>query len=244
MATLQFHTPAYHTPPTRATPGSVGYDLYTPNVWHPAIDSVLQWHRVTVNFTRAEIADKGWPADTWQAHYLTSDIIDTRYTPNDTDQIVSVYIRPGGRFLVNTGIRVTVEDCYLTIYDRSSLRKRGLTLLGPGIIDTDYTGQILCWLHNVGPETITLTPGQAIAQAVPAYQTPGVKVAGVAYKESVRKPGETGGLGSTNVVDSEGQSTCPNCLRLLPVGSTYQKTLHGIVHCGCIQIKHIRSTPV
>ena len=56
---------------------------------------------------------------------------------------VDVYIEIGSIKKINTGIHVSLpENSYGSIRDKSSLAAKGLLTLG-GVIDNDYTGEII-----------------------------------------------------------------------------------------------------
>lgn len=75
---------------------------------------------------------------------------------------------PMGRALVPTGIAAQPDrdDCVLLIAARSGLAvKKGVTLSnGIGVVDADYRGEICVGLVNLGPDTVTIAPGERIAQ--------------------------------------------------------------------------------
>ncbi len=77
-------------------------------------------------------------------------------------------LAPMDRALVPTGIAVQPdrEDCVLLIAARSGLAvKKGVTLSnGIGVVDADYRGEICVGLVNLGKETVTIAPGERIAQ--------------------------------------------------------------------------------
>jgi len=79
-----------------------------------------------------------------------------------------VTLAPMDRTVVPTGIAVspTREDVVLMIAARSGLAvKQGVTLSnGVGIIDADYRGEIAVGLVNLGKDTVTISPGDRIAQ--------------------------------------------------------------------------------
>ena len=57
---------------------------------------------------------------------------------------IDVNIDTNSRKKINTGIRVSLpENSYGSIRDKSSLAAKGLLTLG-GVIDNDYTGEIIC----------------------------------------------------------------------------------------------------
>jgi dUTP pyrophosphatase len=104
---------------------------------------------------------------------------------------------PGGRSLVPTGIAVAIPEGYEgQVRMRSGLAIRhGLTLLnGPGTIDSDYRGEILVVLANLGAEPVTIARGERIAQLVMA------PVARASLERVERLPPTSrndGGFGST-----------------------------------------------
>ena len=79
-----------------------------------------------------------------------------------------ITLEPMGRALVPTGIAAQPEreDCVLLIAARSGLAvKKGVTLSnGIGVVDADYRGEICVGLVNLGPETVTISAGERIAQ--------------------------------------------------------------------------------
>ena len=80
-------------------------------------------------------------------------------------------IRPGGRELVTTGIRIAVPPGYeAQVRPRSGLALRhGIAVLNsPGTIDSDYRGTVAVILANLGQEDFVVRRGDRIAQLVVA----------------------------------------------------------------------------
>ncbi|NLY43647.1 MAG: dUTP diphosphatase [Clostridiaceae bacterium] len=81
-----------------------------------------------------------------------------------------VTIRPGEKIIVPTGIAIQLpsKEYAALIFARSGLGiKHGITMSnGVGVIDSDYTGEIMCGLVNLGAEPYTIQPGDRIAQMV------------------------------------------------------------------------------
>ena len=78
-------------------------------------------------------------------------------------------IKPFGRILVPTGIKVSFEKGYeLQIRPKSGLAiKQGLTVLNtPGTVDQGYTGEIQVIVFNTNNYSVTIPKGMKIAQAV------------------------------------------------------------------------------
>lgn len=81
----------------------------------------------------------------------------------------SVYLAPGARAAIPTGLSISVPAGYeAQIRPRSGLAFRhGLTVVNaPGTIDSDYRGEIKILLINLGAETIEISHGMRIAQMV------------------------------------------------------------------------------
>lgn len=80
-----------------------------------------------------------------------------------------VFITPGNRYLIPTGLFVAIPDGYeLQIRSRSGLSsKYGIVVVNsPGTIDSDYRGEIKVILTNISCEDYIIKPGDKIAQMV------------------------------------------------------------------------------
>ena len=79
-------------------------------------------------------------------------------------------LAPGERALVSTGIAIGLPspETVGLVFARSGLAvKKGLALSnGVGVIDSDYTGELRVGLVNLGGESVTIQPGERIAQLV------------------------------------------------------------------------------
>lgn len=107
-------------------------------------------------------------------------------------------IAPGERVQIPTGIAVQLPARNLVglVFVRSGLAaKHGVTLAnGVGVIDADYTGEIICPVVNHGTEPFTLNPGDRIAQLVCMP----IAVAGIEYVIELEETARgAGGFGST-----------------------------------------------
>ena len=99
----------------------------------------------------------------------------------DLKSVDTVSIPPGGRYLVQTGLRIALPDGYeAQVRPRSGLAlKHGVTVLNaPGTIDSDYRGPIGVILYNSGDESFEVKAGDRIAQLVisKTYELPFVLV--------------------------------------------------------------------
>jgi dUTP pyrophosphatase len=80
-----------------------------------------------------------------------------------------IEIAPGARVAVPTGLAFAIPAGFEgQVRPRSGLaRKFGLTLPNaPGTIDSDYRGEVLVLLANLGAETYVVQPGDRVAQLV------------------------------------------------------------------------------
>ena len=109
----------------------------------------------------------------------------------------SVTMGPGRRVAVPTGLVLEIPAGYEgQVRPRSGLaRKHGVTLTNaPGTIDSDYRGEVVVLLVNLGQEAHTIAPGDRIAQLVIAPVTRVALVEAEALSDTER--GE-GGFGHT-----------------------------------------------
>ena len=108
-----------------------------------------------------------------------------------------VLIAPGETKKIPTGIAMELPvGCAGLIYARSSLgTKKGLAPANKvGVVDSDYRGEFMIFLHNHGTEAQTICHGDRVAQLVitPVF-TPGFEEA-EELSDTVRG---AGGFGST-----------------------------------------------
>lgn len=108
-----------------------------------------------------------------------------------------VVLRPGARAAVPTGFAMELPSGHQgEVRPRSGLAlKHGVTVLNsPGTIDTDYRGEVVALLINLGQEEFVVERGQRIAQLViMPYAHAAIRVA-AQLGESERSDG---GFGST-----------------------------------------------
>ncbi|MDD3692805.1 MAG: dUTP diphosphatase [Oscillospiraceae bacterium] len=112
-----------------------------------------------------------------------------------------VCIPPGGRISIHTGIAIGLPDSNTVglVYARSGLAvKHGLALSnGVGVIDSDYTGEIIVGLVNLSDTEYTISPGERIAQLVISPVIPVMPVEVETLKKTSRGDG---GFGSTGIL--------------------------------------------
>jgi dUTP pyrophosphatase len=108
-----------------------------------------------------------------------------------------VSLAPGERASVGTGLAMAIPAGYEgQVRPRSGLAAtHGVTVVNaPGTIDADYRGEVRVLLVNLGQSSVTLAPGQRIAQLViaPVIQARPVEVESLPASER-----GAGGFGST-----------------------------------------------
>jgi dUTP pyrophosphatase len=110
-----------------------------------------------------------------------------------------VELPPGGRTLIPTGLAVEIPAGFeAQVRPRSGLALRhGVTLLNsPGTIDSDYRGEIMVLMVNLGSAPYVVRRGERIAQMIVAPVTR----AELREAESLSDSGRgAGGFGHTDV---------------------------------------------
>jgi dUTP pyrophosphatase len=78
-------------------------------------------------------------------------------------------VQPRGRAKIATGLSVAIPHGYEgQVRPRSGLAaKHGITVVNtPGTVDSDYRGEVIVVLVNLGTEPVTIAPLDRIAQIV------------------------------------------------------------------------------
>jgi dUTP pyrophosphatase len=104
---------------------------------------------------------------------------------------------PGQRLGVPTGLTMELPPGYeAQVRPRSGLSLRhGITVVNaPGTIDSDYRGEIVVLLVNLGQEPYTIAPGERVAQMVIAKVSRAVVEEVTELSQTVRG---SGGFGHT-----------------------------------------------
>ena len=87
----------------------------------------------------------------------------------DLRSTIEINIPPLGRALIPTGIKLSIPEEYeIQVRPKSGLAlNQGLTVLNtPGTVDSGYVGEIKVIVFNTNNETVTVSKGMKIAQAV------------------------------------------------------------------------------
>lgn len=127
-------------------------------------------------------------------------LLPVRANPTDAGadlySVESLEILPGESALVNTGLGMKIPANFAGFIDpRSSMRTKGLTTHGTGIIDSDYRGPIKVFIHNMGDDRFVIQEGitrigqiTIVPVALPEFED--------TWNDTSRG---TGGFGSTGV---------------------------------------------
>lgn len=85
----------------------------------------------------------------------------------DLSSCENVLIQPKEWKLVSTGIALTVlKNTYGRIAPRSGFSYKKGTMIGAGVIDRGYTGEVKVLVFNLSNETIEIKIGDRIAQLI------------------------------------------------------------------------------
>ena len=125
--------------------------------------------------------------------------MDLRASLQPDDRASGLMLPSRGRVLVPTGLAMAIPPGFeAQIRPRSGLAARhGVTLSNsPGTIDSDYRGEIMVLMINLGAETFVIRHGERIAQMVvaPVVQAAMVRVDALSGSERGAE-----GFGSTGV---------------------------------------------
>ena len=108
-----------------------------------------------------------------------------------------VTLAAGERALIPSGFSIAVPDGFeLQVRPRSGLAMRhGVTVLNaPGTVDSDYRGEVMVLLVNLGGEPFRIERGERIAQCILAPVARAELVEAETLPDTMRG---TGGFGST-----------------------------------------------
>lgn len=142
-------------------------------------------------------ADRSLPLPSYETAGAAGADLRANLAPADRAQ--GITLAPGGRALIQTGLRLAIPDGFeVQIRPRSGLAlKHGLTLPNtPGTIDSDYRGPLGVILMNAGEAPFTVGHGDRIAQMVVAPVIRASFAMDDALEETARG---SGGFGSTGL---------------------------------------------
>jgi len=83
----------------------------------------------------------------------------------DLYSIIDALLKPGEKISCPTGVAIKIPEGYVgLVWDKSGLaHKSGITNIG-GVYDSNYTGEYIIGLVNLGKEDYIIKKGQKIAQ--------------------------------------------------------------------------------
>ena len=103
--------------------------------------------------------------------YRTDAGMDLYYCPNGNKKLYdctkSYHIPPHASRVLPTGLRLEVPFGHmLEVKNKSGIASKRQLIVGACVVDPGYDGELYVNLHNIGPETQIIRPGDKIAQAV------------------------------------------------------------------------------
>jgi dUTP pyrophosphatase len=120
----------------------------------------------------------------------------------DLYSTIEINIPPFGRTLIPTGLKLSIPDEYeIQVRPKSGLAlNQGLTVLNtPGTVDSGYVGEIKVIMFNTNNETVTISKGMKVAQAVLCPVVNGKYVSLSLVEKVEDKDRGDNGFGSTGI---------------------------------------------
>lgn len=107
------------------------------------------------------------PSDVGLDLFFSPDVKSDEYDQEKNMPLGSIVIMPNQCVKLRTGLRFAVPHGFcLEIKNRSSVSSKKELLVGGGVIDPGYDGEVVIIMHNVGRNPQMIKPGDKIAQAV------------------------------------------------------------------------------
>lgn len=107
------------------------------------------------------------PSDVGLDLFFSPDVEKDSFDQERNMPLGSIIIMPNQCMKLRTGLRFAVPHGFcLEIKNRSSVSSKKELLVGGGVIDPGYDGEIVIIMHNVGRIPQMVKPGDKIAQAV------------------------------------------------------------------------------
>lgn len=83
------------------------------------------------------------------------------------DMFEAIYLSPGDSVLIPSGIKVEIPKGYALIaFNKSGIAVNKHLYIGACVIDEDYQGEVHIHLTNVGHNSVSIYPGEKIAQFI------------------------------------------------------------------------------
>lgn len=125
---------------------------------------LLEFATVHLN---AKFPTRANPSDVGLDLYYSPDLEVDEFDEEKNMPKGTIVIMPSQSAKVRTGIKFAVPHGYcLEIKNRSSVSSKKELLVGGGVIDPGYSGEVVVIMHNVGRQPQMIKPGDKIAQAV------------------------------------------------------------------------------
>jgi len=107
------------------------------------------------------------PSDVGLDLFFSPDVKHGEHDQEKNIPLGSIVIMPSQCVKIRTGLRFAVPHGFcLEIKNRSSVSSKKELLVGGGVIDPGYDGEVVIIMHNVGRNPQIIKPGDKIAQAV------------------------------------------------------------------------------
>ena len=107
------------------------------------------------------------PSDVGLDLFFSPDVEKDSFDQEKNMPFGSIVIMPSQCMKLRTGLRFAVPHGFcLEIKNRSSVSSKKELLVGGGVIDPGYDGEVVIIMHNVGRNPQMIKPGDKIAQAV------------------------------------------------------------------------------
>ena len=107
------------------------------------------------------------PSDVGLDLYYSPDVVKNSFDEEKNMPVGSIVIMPNQSTKLRTGLKFAIPHGFcLEIKNRSSVSSKKELLVGGGVVDPGYSGEIVVIIHNVGRNPQMIKPGDKIAQAV------------------------------------------------------------------------------
>lgn len=107
------------------------------------------------------------PSDVGLDLFFSPDVEKDSFDQEKNMPLGSIVIMPSQCMKLRTGLRFAIPHGFcLEIKNRSSVSSKKELLVGGGVIDPGYDGEVVIIMHNVGRQPQMIKPGDKIAQAV------------------------------------------------------------------------------
>ena len=107
------------------------------------------------------------PSDVGLDLFYSPDVKQGEFDSEKNMPAGSIVIMPSQSIKLRTGLKFAIPHGYcLEIKNRSSVSSKKELLVGGGVIDPGYSGEVVIIMHNVGRNPQMVKPGDKIAQAV------------------------------------------------------------------------------